>query len=241
MATVDLGYNLSVDLESGEDILFKCINDPNNLDWKKDDDSSPMYVSAVYGKADTLGQTILSRLTLGLAGTKLIFNTQLIITNKRMILIPFPNSKRTKTENYTTQTISFKEDIKGAEATHTDNDKMYAECINAWFKILPKKGVDLKGLEFMLRLNLSKEEMTAVSASMQRQAANQNKINRVQELSSQIEYDNFFDAFTTQARVDMWKSNVKKMSKISVLGDKSILPIRDYLVWLINNTAAEAK
>ena len=54
-------------------------------------------------------------------------------------------------------------------------------------------------------------------------------------------YDSFFDAFTTQARVDVWKSNVKKMSKISVLGDKSILPIRDYLVWLINNTAAEAK
>jgi hypothetical protein len=117
---------------------------------------------------------------------------------------------------------------------------MYAECINAWFKIVPVKGVDLKGLEFMLRLNLTKEEMTAVSVSMQAQAASQKKVKRVEELASQIAYDNFFDAFTTQARVDMWKSNVKKMNKISVLGDKSILPIRDYLVWLINNTAAEA-
>jgi hypothetical protein len=98
-----------------------------------------------------------------------------------------------------------------------------------------------KGLEFMLRLNLTKEEMTAVSVSMQAQTANQNKIKRVEELASQIAHDDFFDAFTTQARVDLWKSNVKKMSKISVLGDKSILPIRDYLVWLINDTCGNAK
>jgi len=241
MAKVDFGYNLSIDLESGEEILFKCINDPNNLDWKKEGDTSPMFVSADYDKADSLGQTILSRLTLGFAGQKLIFNTQLIITNKRIVLIPFPNSKKTKTENYTTQTFYFDKDIKGAEPHHTENDTMYAECINAWLKIIPMKGVDLKGLGFMLRLNLSKEEMKAVSESMQRQVANQQKVKRIEEISSQIAYDNFFDAFTTQASVEMWKSNVKKMSKISVLGDKSILPIRDYLVWLINNTAIQAK
>jgi len=76
---------------------------------------------------------------------------------------------------------------------------------------------------------------------MQRQAANQQKIKRVEELASQIEYDGFFDSLTTHARVDMWKSKVNKMNKISVLGDKSILPVRDYLVWTINQCVANAK
>ena len=240
MATVDLGYNLSIDLESGEEILFKCINDPNNAGWKKDDDSSMLIVQPAYYKHDNIGHFLLSMFTLGFAGPRMVFNSQLIITNKRMVLIPFPNSKRTKTENYTTQTFCFKKDIKGAEADKRE-DNTYAECINTRIKIIPMKGVDLKDLHLLLNLNLSKEEMTAVSKSMQEQAANQQRVRRVEELASQIAHDNFFDAFTTQARVEMWKSNVKKMNKISVLGDKSILPIRDYLVWLINNTAAGAK
>jgi hypothetical protein len=241
MTKVDLGYGLSIDLENGEEIIFKCINDPNDLGWRKAGDSTVMFISGIYDKADTLGQTLLSRFTFGFAGPKLIFNTQLVITNKRMVMIPFPNSKRTKTENYTTRTLYFGKDIKGARATRIDNDKMYAECINAWFEITPVKGVDLKGLYFMLRLNLTQEETIAVSKSMQQQAANQKKIKRVEELASQIEHDGFFDAFTTQARVESWKSNVKKMNKISVLGDKSILPIRDYLVWLINDAAGNVK
>ena len=235
MAAENLGYDLSIDLESGEEILFKCINDPNNTGWKKDDDSSMLVVQPNYWKCDTIGQTILSALTLGIVGPKLVFNSQLVITNKRMVLIPFPNSKRTKTENYTTQAFYFKKDIKGARPWRTDNDSMYAECIDAWLELIPVKGVNLKGLTLSLKLNLSKEEMTEVANSMRRQMANQKKIKRVEELASQIEYDGFFDAFTTKARVDIWKSNVKKMNKISVLGDKSILPIRDYLVWLIND------
>ena len=241
MAKVDLGFGISVDLENGEEIVFKCINDPSNTGWKKDGDPSNLIVQGLYDKCDTLGQTILSKLTFGFAGQKLAFNTQLVITNKRIVLIPYPNSKKTKTENYTTQTFYFNEDVKGAEAAHTDNDTMYAECINAWVKLIPVKGVDLNGFRLALVLNLSKEEMTAVSASMQRQAANQQKIKRVEELASQIEYDGFFDSLTTHARVDIWKSKVNKMNKISVLGDKSILPVRDYLVWTINDCINKAK
>jgi len=244
MAKVDLGYNLSIELESGEEILCKIVNDPKwlfGMTGPNNEGANTVDVFALFNKADNLKDTLISKFSFGFAGPKLKFQTHLVFTNKRLIMIPYANQKRTKDEMYTTRSLYYKKDITGACAAHTANDSMYAECICAWFELTPAKGVDLNGLYFMLQLKLSKEELVEVSKSMQRQVENKKRIKRVEELASQIEYDGFFDAFTTQARVDIWKSKVKKMNKISVLGDKSILPIRDYLVWTINNYVAEAK
>ena len=244
MATENLGFDISVNLEDGEEILCKCINDPKwlfGMTGPNNEGANTVDVIAIYDKADNFKDTLISKLTFGFAGTKLTFQSHLVFTNKRLIVIPYPNQKRTKAENYTTRSFYYNKDIKGAEATKTSGDNMYAECITAWFKLVPVKGVDIKGLWFTLQLKLSKEELAAVSASMQAQANNQKRMNRVDNLAGQIEHDNFFDAFTTQARVESWKSKVKNANKKSVLGDKSILPMRDFLVWLINNSVAEAK
>jgi hypothetical protein len=244
MATENLDFGVSVDLENGEEILCKIVNDPKwlfGMTGPNDEGANTVDVIALYDKADSFKDTFISKISLGFAGPKLTFQTHLVFTNKRLILIPYANQKRTKTEMYTTRSLYYNKDIKGACASHTSNDTMYAECINAYFELTPVKGVDLKGLYINLRLKLSREELVAVSASMQRQASNQRRMDKVDNLASQIEYDNFFDAFTTQARVETWKSKVKKANKNSVLGDKSILPMRDFLVWLINNTVTEAK
>ena len=244
MSTVDLGFGVSVDLENGEEIVCKIVNDPKwlfGMTGPNNEGANTIDVIALYNKADNFKDTLLSKLSFGFAGPKLNYQAHLVFTNKRLIVIPYANQKRTKTEMYTTRSLYYNKDIKGAEAAHTANDKMYNECICAWFEPTPVKGVNLKGMYFMLQLKLSKEELAAVSKSMQQQIANKKKVKRVEELASNIEHDGFFDAFTTKARVETWKSKVKKMNKISVLGDKSILPIRDYLVWTVNDAVANAR
>jgi len=243
MAAEDLGFGISIDLESGEEIIFKIVNDPQwlfGMTGPNNEGANTVDVLGFYEKADTFAQTLISRLTLGFAGTKLTFQTHLVITNKRLIIIPYANQKRTKEEMYQTRSYYFGKDIARAEASRTSNDNMYAECISAWFELKPVKGVDIKGLSFMFQLKLSKGELAAVSASMQTQVANQKRMNRVDHLESQIEYDGFFDALTTKTRVELWKSKVKAANKKSVLGDKSILPVRDYVVWTINEVVRGA-
>ncbi|MDR2729172.1 MAG: hypothetical protein LBB56_08555 [Chitinispirillales bacterium] len=249
MATENLGFGVTVDLENEEEILCKVVNDPK---WKfgmtgpNDEGANTANVIAIYNKADNLKDTLISKFSFGLAGPKLSFQTHLVFTNKRLIVIPYANQKRTKEEMYTTRSLYYNKDIAGACAFMEANDTFYNECVSAHFKLTPVKGVNLNSLYFLLQLKLSKEELKAVSASMRKQVSDKNrvknKIDKVNLLADKIEHDSFFDAFATQARVEAWKSKQKKsLNKKSVLGDKSILPLRDYLVWQINDAIAEAK
>ena len=236
MAVVNLEFDTSIDLESGEEILFKCINNPKVLFGYVGEGSKLMDVVAMFKKCDSLGQTLLSKFTLGIAGPKLKFQTNIVITNKRLVLLPLPKQKRIKDEMYTTQSFYYNKDIKGAKALHTNLDKEPTSSSDGYFELEPVKGVDLKGLWFSLRLKLTQEELNNFAAAA----------STYEKLDNDLTYKLLdLDYIDLQMRMADFKSSIsgKKGAGYTgaFTGGKSILPVRDYLVWLINTSAAEAK
>ena len=236
MAVVNLEFGTSIDLESGEEILFKCINNPKVLFGYVGEGSNLMDIMAAYKKADTFGQTLLTKLTLGIAGAKLTFRTNIVITNKRLVLIPFPKQKRTKGEMYTTQSFYYNKDIKGARALHTHLDKEPTSSSDGYFELEPVKGVDLKGLSFSLRIKLTQEELNKFAAAA----------STYEKLDNNLTYKLLdLDYIDLQVRMAEFKSSISGKNGAgytgAFTGGKSVLPVRDYLVWLINTSVAEAK
>ena len=236
MAKTDLGYGVSIDLENGEEIVFKCINDPKVLYGYADSGENLMDIIAMFKKGDNTTQTLLSRLTFGFAGEKLTFRTNVVVTNKRLVLLPFPNQKKNKEEMYTIQSYYYNKDIKGAKSLQTHLDKEPTSSYSGFCDIEPVKGVDIKGLTFSLKLKLTQEELNDFA-----------KAAREYEKLDNMLTDKLFNLEYLHLQVKMaaFKESIKGKKGAgytgAMTGGKSVLPARDFLVWVINQCVAEAK
>jgi len=235
MTKVDLEFGISIDLEDGEEIVFKCINDPKVLYGYTDSGQNLADIMAMYKKGENAMQTLLSKLTFGFAGEKLSFRTNIVITNKRLVLLPFPKQKKTKDEMYAIQSYYYKKDIKGAKSLHEHLDKEPTSSSMGFLELESANGVDLKGLSLNLRLKLTQEELNNFARAASSYAKLDNQLT-----------DKLFDLDYLPLQVQMaaLKDSIKGKKGAgytgAMTGGKSVLPVRDLLVMLINQCVANA-
>jgi ABC-type uncharacterized transport system YnjBCD ATPase subunit len=197
---------------------------------------------ALYEKGETLKDTLISKFSFGFAGPKLNFKCNLVITNKRLAVVPYPNQKMTKDEMYKTRSLYYHKDIVGAEVSHAAMDTAYEEVIIAYLTVKPAKGVDLRGLFFSVSLNLSREEMAAVAKSMKAQHERKQAANAALQSQTLAFLKTSNLTLSESFKVGMYEEILKKAAKGKGHNpDVSILPMRDFLIWTINQAIADAK